>query len=399
MVTRTLQKLRNLVGFETGEQYGLLLSGGGARASYQAGVLRYIAETFPSADFENMMGVSAGAINTAFLCNRAGILAEGVRDLVQNWLDIREDRVFDSESSFSFVRGLVFGSGENGRQAILSTAPLRQFLLDGLNHEDGVITGITDKLREGRLKAVAVVTTNYATGQTVTWVQGRTIRRWERPSRIGINTTLTVEHIMASTSIPLLFPAIRIGDAYYGDGGIRLSAPLAPLVHLRSSRILAISTRYQRSRAEADDPAFVGYPPVSQIFGVLMNAIFLDALDQDALTMDRINALLDQLPARKRMGLRPVSLLVMRPSVDLGKLAATYSSEASGVLRLLARSMGAGQSKSPDWLSMLMFEPEYILRLIEIGYDDAKMQHEKLQKFFTADEADRSWLEAGLTGS
>ncbi len=399
MVTRTLQRLRSLVGFETDDHYGLLLSGGGARASYQAGVLRYIAETFPSVDFENMMGVSAGAINTAYLCNCPGIFAQGVHDLEKNWLAIREDRVFESESSFSFVRGLLFGTGENGRQAILNTEPLRQFLLDGLQQENGVITGIGDKLREGRLKAVAIVTTNYATGQTVTWVQGRTIRRWERPSRIGINTTLTVEHIMASTSIPFLFPAIRIGDAYYGDGGIRLSAPLAPLVHLRSNRILAISTRYKRSRAEADDPAFVGYPPASQIFGVLMNAIFLDALDQDALTMDRINALLDQLPARKRLGLRPVRLLVIRPSIDLGKLAATYGSQASGVLKLLARSMGGGDSKSPDWLSMLLFEPDYIVRLIEIGYEDAKSHHDKLETFFSVEEAEASWFEAGLTGS
>lgn len=173
MVTRTLQRLRSLVGFETDDHYGLLLSGGGARASYQAGVLRYIAETFPSVDFENMMGVSAGAINTAYLCNCPGIFAEGVHDLEKNWLAIREDRVFESESSFSFVRGLLFGTGENGRQAILNTEPLRQFLLDGLQQENGVITGIGDKLREGRLKAVAIVTTNYATGQTVTWVQGQ----------------------------------------------------------------------------------------------------------------------------------------------------------------------------------------------------------------------------------
>ncbi|MBT8400046.1 MAG: patatin, partial [Rhodothermia bacterium] len=218
-------------------------------------------------------------------------------------------------------------------------------------------------------------------------------------TRVGINTTLTVEHIMASTAIPILFPAIRIGDAYYGDGGIRLSAPLAPLVHLGSTRILAISTRYQRSRAEADDPAFVGYPPMSQIFGLLMNAIFLDALDQDALTMDRINALLEQLPARKRLGLRPIDLLVLRPSVDLGKMAGEYESKVTGVLGLISRSMGAARSKSPDWLSMLLFEPDYVSRLIEIGYQDAHDQRAQLERFFGAEDMEGMRREAGLTGT
>ncbi len=405
MVASTLDKLRILVGLdERPEQYGLLLSGGGARASYQAGVLRYIADHFPGADFENLTGVSAGAINAAFLSNTAGSLSDSASQLVKNWEDIRAEHVFASESSFGFFRGLVFrrsaGIDEDGSgPAMLDTEPLRQFLRDCLNPEDDVITGITRKLHSGRLRAVAIVTTNYATGQTVTWVQGRNISRWERPTRVGINTTLTVDHIMASTSIPILFPAVRIGDAYYGDGGIRLSAPLAPLVHLGSTRILAISTRYQRSRAEADDPAFVGYPPLSQIFGLLMNAIFLDALDQDALTMDRINALLEQLPARKRLGLRPIDLLVLRPSVDLGKMAGEYESKVTGVLGLISRSMGAARSKSPDWLSMLLFEPDYVSRLIEIGYQDAHDQRDQLDRFFGAEDMEGMRREAGLTGT
>ncbi|MBT8398940.1 MAG: patatin-like phospholipase family protein, partial [Rhodothermia bacterium] len=203
MVTSTLDKLRILVGLDDRpEQYGLLLSGGGARASYQAGVLRYIADHFPEADFENLTGVSAGAINAAFLSNTAGSLSDSADQLVKNWEDIRAEHVFASESSFSFFRGLVFrkspGVEDDGNgPAMLDTGPLRQFLRDCLNPEDDVITGISRKLHAGRLRAVAIVTTNYATGQTVTWVQGRNISRWERPTRVGINTTLTVEHIMA----------------------------------------------------------------------------------------------------------------------------------------------------------------------------------------------------------
>ncbi len=400
MVTRAIEKLKYLVGLEPGpEQFGLLLSGGGARASYQAGVLKYVAENFGDADFDILTGVSAGSINAAFLGNTPGELPIAVDGLVKNWERIRVENVFASESSISFMRGLFFKRSEaendNGT-ALLDTAPLREFLTDCLSPEGSLLTGITEKLATCRLRAVAVVTTNYATGQTVTWVQGQNIGRWERATRVGVNTSLTVEHIMASTSIPILFPAIRIGDAWYGDGGIRLSAPLAPLVHLGATRIMAISTRYQRSRAEAADPAFQGYPPVSQIFGLLMNAIFLDALDQDALTMDRINALLDQLPARKRLGLRPVRLLVLRPSMDLGKLAGEYEPKLTGVLGLISRSMGGGRSKSPDWLSMLLFDPEYVATLTEIGYEDARRQHDQLEAFFYSDELESARLEAAL---
>jgi NTE family protein len=200
---------------------------------------------------------------------------------------------------------------------------------------------------------------------------------------------------MASTALPLLFPAVRIGSAYYGDGGVRLAAPLAPVVHLGANRILAVSTRYARSRAEADEPAFVGYPPIGQIFGLLMNSIFLDALDQDALTMDRINALLAQLPPRKRMGLRPLELLVLRPSRDLGRLAAQHEHQVSGPLKLLSRAIGGGTTKSPDWLSMLMFDSDYLKRLIELGYEDGRTQHYRIARFLS-DDASWSGHREGL---
>ncbi|MDX1740118.1 MAG: patatin-like phospholipase family protein, partial [Rhodothermales bacterium] len=381
--------LRRLFGRDsTPEQFGLLLSGGGARAAYQAGVLQYISDRFSDADFDVMTGVSAGAINTAYMSNTCGPLSESVKQLVKGWSEIRADNVFEPESSFSFLRSLMFKREEDedwSGRALLDTTPLRAFLHDQLDVEDGQLACIARKIAEERLRAVAVVTTNYATGQTVTWVQGENIEQWERPDRIGINTTLTVDHIMASAALPLLFPAIRIGDGYYGDGGIRLAAPLAPLVHLGCTRVLVISTRYQRSRAEADEPAVSGYPPTSRIFGVLMNAVFLDALDQDARTMDRINALLDELPPRKRLGMRPIRLLVIRPSVDIGRLAGEFKADLDGVMGVLSGGIG-GNSKSPDWLSMMMFDPAYVNRLIELGYEDARRQHSEIDGFLHSED-------------
>lgn len=367
----------------------LVLSGGGARAAYQSGVLEYIAQSFPTPEISIYMGVSAGSINTTHLANHPGTYVEATEDLVASWRDIAQEHVFESTSSFALIRRLISRSSnalqEISYKALLDTAPLRSYLEGQFAVEDGELVGIQHNLQKGRLTACAVTATNYGTGQSVTWVQGQDIETWERPNRLGVQTRLTVDHILASTSLPLLFPAVRIGDAWYGDGGIRLSSPLSPVLHMGATRILVISTRYDRSRREADDSAITGYPPAAQIIGVLMNAIFLDVLDQDARNLERINKLLKALPPRKRQGMRPVDLLLIRPSKDLGRLASEYEINITGALRLLTRSLGSSETKSPDWLSMLLFEPAYINHLIELGWKDARDQHHRIEAFF-ADE-------------
>src|SRR5690606_25858799 len=183
---------------------------------------------------------------------------------------------------------------------LVDTTPLRSLLEDVLGAEKGELVGIADNLRRGRLKAVAVSTTSYGTGRSVAWAQGREIEGWARPSRLGVQTALTVDHIMASAALPLFFPAVRIDDDWHGDGGIRLAAPLSPALHLGAGRVIAISTRHSPSPAEAEAPVTVGYPPPAQVLGILMNAIFLDVIDQDALRLERLNRLLRQLPEERR---------------------------------------------------------------------------------------------------
>ncbi len=378
--------------------YGLLLSGGGARAAYQAGVLHYIGEAFDGVSFPVLTGVSAGAINTAHLANSLSPYRKSAAELVELWRNITADQVFESGSGFDLVKSFVnIGRGKETR-GIVDTAPLRKYLLQHLRcAENGCLDGIQKRLDNGSLNAFAVITTKYSTGQTVSWVQGSDISAWERPNRIGIQTQINIEHIMASTSLPFIFPAIELEGEWYGDGGIRLSAPLAPVVQLGAERILAISTRYPRSRQEADDPSSMGYPPNSQLFSLLINSVFLDALDQDAMTMDRINALLDQLPLRKRLGLRPIELLVLRPSTDLGRLAAEYEDQLTGALKLIAKGIGLGRSKSPDWLSMLLFYDQYVDRLLDIGFHDAKNQHERIARFLSQSDRPPLREEADLS--
>jgi NTE family protein len=365
----------------------LVLTGGGARAAYQAGVLQYIAEAFPEARFSIQIGVSAGAINAAHLANHTGTFPESAGNLAAWWGQLRTEHVLEPSSNVGFLLKMLRRGGreEAGealpRQGMVDTGPLRAHLKEKLQLENGTLSGIPTNLQEGRLKAFAVITIDYGTGQTVTWVQGRNIGEWERPDRVGINTTIMVDHIMASTALPFLFPAVRIDNSWHGDGGVRLSNPLSPPIYLGADRILAITTRYRRTRSEANVPTILGYPPAAQVFGLLMNAVFLDTLEQDALMLERVNQMVAQLPPSKRMGLRPIRLLMMRPSVDLGKLAAEYEPDLTGVIRLLARGLGSHDTKSPDWLSMLLFIPEYTRRLIEIGHRDAARQHEELASF------------------
>lgn len=374
-----------------------MLSGGGARSAYQAGVIRYIAEAFPGLHFPVLTGVSAGAINTSQLANHVGTLDDTARQLEGSWRDLSVDRVFEVESGLSILWGLLWRNGGDGdgpdhplstadvrgTHGLLDTTPLWHFLREKLDAtEDGILSGVQQNLDAGRLQAVAVITTSYTTGQTVTWVQGRDFDLWERPDRISFQAELTVEHVMASTALPLVFPAVRIGDAWYGDGGIRLSAPLAPAVHLGADRVLVISNHYKRSRAEADRPSVTGYPPAAQIIGILMNAIFADTLDQDALMMDRVNKLVAELPKHRRRGMRTVDFLQLRPSVDLSKLGFEYKDRLPASVRFLTSGLGTSETRSPDWLSVLLFLPEYVDRLMDIGYHDARDRHNDLAQFF-----------------
>jgi len=266
-------------------------------------------------------------------------------------------------------------------RGLVDTAPLRHFLTEALHAVDGELTGIRYNLAMGHLKAVALSTSSYSTGQSVTWVQGSDIHEWERPLRRSENTTLTVEHVMASAALPLFFPAVKLEDGWYGDGGIRLAAPLSPALHLGARRILAISTRYGRSRAEADLPAVKGYPPPAQIAGVLMNSIFLDLLDQDTLRLERLNNLLKKLPKEEREGLRPIRLLTLRPSTDLGRLAGRYEPQLPHIFRFLTRGLGTRETKSPDFLSLVLFQPDYLQALMECGEADAVTREDEIREF------------------
>jgi NTE family protein len=367
----------------------LVLAGGGARAAYQAGVLRYLARRFPDLQMPILSGVSAGAVNIATLANSTENFADAVERLTSLWSNISIDQVFHT-GTFSlgahllqWALRLVSGGGRfaPAPRGLVDTAPMRRFFYDAYQTNDGSLPGIARNLEQGRLKAVAITSTNYATGQSVTWVQGEQLTMWERPLRHSLETTLTVENIMASCALPLFFPAIRLDNGWHGDGGVRLLAPLSPALHLGAGSILAISTRCEQPPDEAAQRAACEYPPPAKVIGVLMNAVFLDMLEYDTMTIHRLNALLRGIPEEQRKGLRIVRTLTLRPSCDLEALAAGYEPALPQPFRFLVRSLGTREPESSGLLATLMFTREYAQRLIEAGEQDGERQHDEIARF------------------
>ena len=373
---------------------GIVMTGGGARAAYQVGFLRYAARRFPDLRFPYVTGVSAGAINAALLASHHGSFFQAVQELSELWGNLTVQDVYRTDTRSLVMNGVKWlrqlGSGGIGPaklvRGLVDTEPLRQYLSEVLHCVDGELTGVRYNLDCGRLRALAISTTSYSTGRSVTWIQGRDVHLWERPGRRPRVATMTVEHVMASAALPLFFPAVEVEKEWYGDGGIRLIAPLSPAVHLGARRIIAISTRYQPSRAEEDEQAVYGYPPPVQVMGVLLNSIFLDLLDHDAMRLERLNRLIDGMPPEKRGDLSQVRLLTLRPSADLGKLAGHFERDLPRAFRFLTRGLGTKETRSPDFLSLILFDQEYLRGLIEMGERDAEARADEIEAFLTAED-------------
>lgn len=372
------------------KRLAIVLSGGGARSAYQAGVLKFIAKELPDLKINVYTGVSAGAINTIQLANHTGSFQEKVDELVKIWQDVTTEKVFESEDNLHLAWRILknkvasitdHDEDQGGFRSLVDTAPLEHFLKHHLKTKDGSLPGIAENLLKGEIESVAITTTNYSTSQNITWVQGGYDYSWTRPHRRSVHSNLSIDHIMASAALPFLFPAVRIGNDWHGDGGVRLAAPLSPALRLGADKILTISNRYNRTQLEGDTPDIRGYPPAAQIMGVLMSSIFLDMLERDATTLRKINKMIDSMPPSVNSNYRHVDMFIIRPSQDLSAFCANCQPRISGSFGSLVKRLGTGKTKTPEWLSMVMFEPEYVEQLIEIGEKDAAAHAEELLEF------------------
>lgn len=375
----------------------LALSGGGARAAYQVGFLRHLASRYPDFAPGILTGVSAGGIIATHLASRPGRFLESVTTLVDLWRGLQVDKVFRVDARDLSSRVMRWGvrlvsggaPGTPRARSLVDTAPLRRLLTDALDvGANGTFPRIQGNLEAGRLDAIALTASSFTTGQSVTWMQSRDgcgVLTWDGPPRRRAGGCLRVDHVMASAALPIFFPAIEVDGAWYGDGGIRLTAPLSPAIHLGARKIIAISTRYPRIGQAPDRAARSAYPPPAQVAGVLLNAIFLDLLDADALRLQQLNALLERLPQGAHDGLRHVDLLVMRPSQDLGLLANEFEPDLPRGFRFLVRGLGSRETRSNDMLSLLMFQQDYIARLIALGEADARARSREIDRFLRSD--------------
>lgn len=373
----------------------LVLTGGGARAAYQAGALRAIAvigseKTLP---FPIVSGVSAGAINAAFLASRADDFSGATEALYELWHDLRTADVFVTRpgallrNAARVFAELALGSlvREHRSNHLLDTRPLRDLVV--ANRSDGAIGR---HLVEGRLHAVAVTATDYGSGNAVTFFETEApIPPWTRTSRIGVHARIRPEHVLASAALPVFFSPVVVDGRYFGDGGIRLRAPLSTVTHLGATRILAIGTRYPRTEQETvgAEAGSVGrrVPTFAEIGGVLLNALLLDGLEVDVERFSRINRTLGSVPDDRRAAtdLRIIPLLVLRPSEDLGEMATDLLHRVPVPLRHLLRGLGATDFVGWDLLSYLFFDRAYTRRLLRLGYDDTMAQREVVESFLS----------------
>ncbi len=363
----------------------LVLSGGGARGAYQVGVLRQIARQHPELRFPVITGVSAGAINATFIASHAGELTDATDELTELWSELSTSRVMRSDipsllSNALRIAGNVVSGGSPIAppvRGLVDTAPLRRILTSVIDSRT-----IQAKIDAGRLEALAVSATSYRTGDSVTFVQGRPeLEMWSRFRRHARAERVTVDHVMASAAIPLFFPGCEVDGEYFGDGSLRQTYPLSPAIHLGADRVLAISSRFANvsQTGEAED----AYPTAARVLGLMLNSIFLDHLDADAERLERVNQLLQRVDPKHRWLVpeREVDLLVIRPSLDMARIAAGYERQMPRTLRYLIRGLGTRRGSGADLLSYLLFEPQFLSELIELGERDAKLNRLRISRF------------------
>jgi NTE family protein len=369
---------------------GLVLTGGGARAAYQVGALRALVELFGNGPlpFPVVCGVSAGAINGSSLAAGADDFPAAVKHLTDTWLSLTPEHVYRTDAlslvsiGSGWFRGLTAGGTQPPRRYnhLLDTAPLRELLGREIRFD-----AIRENVERGLVRGVAVSATNYETGTSVTFFDGAaSLNPWARSRRMGVRTPITLDQVMASASIPIFFPPVQVGGSWYGDGGVRLTAPMSPALHLGADRVLVIGIRHPRTAEETleiNAAAQRDDLPLSQILGVLMNAVFLDSLEPDIERVERVTEMLDRIQRPADSHLRPVHILLLQPSQDLASLAADQVMRFPRTLRFLLKGLGVSQNGGADLLSYLAFEQQYIERLVTLGYEDTRARFDEIREF------------------
>ena len=367
---------------------GLVLTGGGARAAFQVGVVKAVRDILGSPvknPFPILAGTSAGAINAATLAVYSDNFTRAVSNLLEVWENMHVDHIYKADfpsimkSGVRWLSSLMLVSRHNPI-SLLDNAPLAEMLSRTLPFER-----IQDNIDSGALYAVSVTASGYTSGQSVSFFQGGSgTEGWERNQRIGAAVTLKLEYLLASASLPFIFPAVKVHREYFGDGSMRQIAPISPALHLGADRVLVVGTGRQtldtaRSRSNV-------YPSLAQIAGHALNSIFLDSLSVDLERLERINRTVSLIPPEKlvegNMPLRPIKVLFISPSQPIERIAARFLHELPRSIRFLLRPTGALNRSGSNLASYLLFEESFCRALIDLGYQDTIAREREVRAFF-----------------
>jgi NTE family protein len=380
---------------QTPQKIALILTGGGARAAYQVGVLKAIAEFMPRRahnPFQIICGTSAGALNAVTLAVNARHFRKGVKYLLGIWNNSNVDHIYRSDplgvlvNSGRWLAGLVlsvFGIGRMNRVSLLDNSPLANFLEETLPCEK-----IQENIDAGVLRALSITASGYGSGHSVTFYQGvEGLQPWKRARRLGLEAKIGIEHLLASSAIPFIFPAVHINREYFGDGSVRQIAPISSALHLGADKVMLMGAWHaddegRRNRMDA-------YPTLAQIAGHALDSIFLDGLEVDLERLQRINKTVSLIPEelRSATGMRHIDILVITPSEPLEKIAERHIAQLPWTIRLLLRSIGVMRRSGATLVSYLLFDKYYCRALIDLGYQDALKRRDEIQEFLDYDSA------------
>ncbi|MDK9714853.1 MAG: patatin-like phospholipase family protein [Sulfuritalea sp.] len=373
----------------TESRTALILTGGGARAGYQAGVLKAIRELLPEPrrnPFPILCGTSAGAINAASMAVWAEDFAAGVDNLLQVWENFSAQQVYRADPLSMGISGARWLSTlavgwltRHSPRSLLDNSPLRRLLDDSLD-----FSRIAKAIENRALHSISITCSGYSSGQSVSFYQGRAdIEGWRRSQRVGAAAEISLDHLMASSAIPFIFPAVHINREWFGDGSMRQVAPVSPAIHLGADKILVIGAG--RMADENARPRAEIYPSLAQIAGHALSSIFLDSMSVDLERMGRINNTLSLIPAdvrrEKGMSLRPIEVLTIAPSQRLDHLAARHAKALPWPVRTMLRGLGAMNRNGGALTSYLLFERPYTKALIDLGYADTLARRDEVRQF------------------
>lgn len=369
----------------TRSKTALLLGGGGARAAYQVGVLKAVAEIVPESSenpFPIICGTSAGSINAAALASNAADFHSGVDKILQVWQNFKPWHVFKSDGASLSKRMLnwfwsnIRLKGGRGPESLLDNAPLRSLLSENIHFDR-----ISKAIQTGDLHAYSITACSYTHGQSINFFDGHeSIEEWDRFHRGGRREKIGIDHLMASSAIPVVFPAVQLGDEYFGDGSMRQTAPLSPAIHLGANKVFVIglriadTSRTQKSTGE-------GKPTLGQIGGYIMDSLFLNGLYPDVERLDRINETLELIPDNRTGRLKPVEYHIVTPSIDVSDLALKHFNEMPRGFRRALKLLGLHEGNSRRFISYLMFQDSFCQELIDAGFKDAMDQREAIEAF------------------